>query len=113
MTRIGDTITVRVHAVKEDGTDLDISSASTMQIVLNDEDAAVLKYDMLTTPAVEFDDEIGAGTGADGRVMVKLPSTALTVDSIYRVQAKFTWSGGDSFRTEIGRFKVRENLKEA
>jgi hypothetical protein len=103
---------VRVHFLKEDGvTDLSVASASEINIILNDEDGVATVFNTGTTPPVEFDDEVGDGTGTDGRVRVKLLEATLSKKSIYRVQGHVIFTANtDEYRTEVGRFRVNANL---
>ena len=96
---IGDIGTVFVLTIQEDGTAVDVSSATaTKNIIFKKPDATTL------TVAASFTTD-----GTDGKIEYPTVSGDINISGIWHIQGQVVLSGG-TFFTDIAEFEVEKSL---
>ena len=95
---VGDIGTTLIVTILEDGSVVDISSASSLQIIIKKPDATTLtKTGVFTTD------------GTDGKMQYVSIAGDFDQSGNYRIQGKVDISGG-TYSSSVGSFKVHCNL---
>jgi hypothetical protein len=96
---IGDVGTKFLITVKNDGVVVDISSATVKEIYFEKPDGTTL------TKTASFETD-----GTDGKIYWTTSAAGdLDIEGMWKIQAKIAITGG-SWKTEIGSFRVWENI---
>lgn len=95
-----DDIGTRFLVTVMDGTSVvNLSTATTLQLILHEPDAT-----LLTKTAILYTD------GSDGKIYYDSISGDLSSEGNWKIQAKIIFTGGATFHSDISNFQVFPNL---